>query len=227
MVVRLFTETHPVVLRTNRFIIFRTVVDHESRCDQHPKWVRVESLGDQALFLGRNHSQPVSVSDSLNFQENCIYYADQDYPVCYGPSNKDLFRYGDWGALRLDGSRVESFGPKRTIFFAKQLPPAPVALNSAAVSELATRLKHLDFGDSQATKRRNEIEHNQMHKNSAAFMVTNTRIAQVGGVFDAAAQCKALLQPPGNGTDEILDTVTRLLASSTIAAISHGGEYLW
>ncbi|KAK3018341.1 hypothetical protein RJ639_004753 [Escallonia herrerae] len=116
MVVRLFTETHPVVLRTNRFIIFRMVLDQESRCDQHPKWVRVESLGDQALFLGRNHSQSVSVSDSLNFQENCIYYADQDYPVCYGPSNKDLFRYGDWGALKLDGSRVENFGQNEPSF---------------------------------------------------------------------------------------------------------------
>ncbi|KAK2976278.1 hypothetical protein RJ640_019761 [Escallonia rubra] len=113
MVVRLISEIYPMGFRTNRFIVFRMIADHESRSDQLPKWVRVESLGDQALFLGQNHSQSISVSDSLNFLENCIYYADQDQPV-------------------------------------------HVALNSA-VNEVATRLKHLDLGDSQATIRRNEI----------------------------------------------------------------------
>ncbi|XP_028075419.1 uncharacterized protein LOC114277686 [Camellia sinensis] len=67
-------------------------------------WVQIKSIGNQALFLGGNHSVCVSSLEFPGCQSNCIYYTDQTHVyfaryVCHGPAGDD------WGVFNLeDGS---------------------------------------------------------------------------------------------------------------------------
>uniref|UniRef100_A0A0E0PTJ6 KIB1-4 beta-propeller domain-containing protein n=1 Tax=Oryza rufipogon TaxID=4529 RepID=A0A0E0PTJ6_ORYRU len=51
-------------------------------------WRRVESLGDQALFVGRHYSKSLSAAEYVGAQEDCIYFMCDDYfrsdedPLC-------------------------------------------------------------------------------------------------------------------------------------------------
>ncbi|GFZ06453.1 hypothetical protein Acr_18g0006230 [Actinidia rufa] len=42
-------------------------------------WAHVKNIGDQALFLGDNHSVSVSTMEFPECQSNCIYYTDQNH----------------------------------------------------------------------------------------------------------------------------------------------------
>ncbi|XP_020270817.1 putative F-box protein At1g65770 [Asparagus officinalis] len=42
------------------------------------KWVKVKSLGDQALFLGKNNSLCVRASEYQGCKPNCIYFTEQE-----------------------------------------------------------------------------------------------------------------------------------------------------
>ncbi|XP_077220371.1 putative F-box protein At5g55150 isoform X2 [Tasmannia lanceolata] len=51
------------------------------------KWIELESLGDQVLFLGFNCSISLSALDFPQLKANCIYYADNDIYVDCGIYN--------------------------------------------------------------------------------------------------------------------------------------------
>ncbi|GFS45557.1 hypothetical protein Acr_00g0096770 [Actinidia rufa] len=42
-------------------------------------WAHVKNIGDQALFLGDNHSVSISTMEFSSCQPNCIYYTDQNH----------------------------------------------------------------------------------------------------------------------------------------------------
>lgn len=87
-------ELISLIYRTVRFEVFR--MEWEG-----PRWEKVESLDEMALFVGENSSVAFSAADSAGISGNCIYYTD-DY------SENDYQGEGeepDMGIYRLcDGS---------------------------------------------------------------------------------------------------------------------------
>ncbi|PSR93453.1 F-box protein [Actinidia chinensis var. chinensis] len=70
------------------------------------KWVEIKNIGDQALFLGDNHSLAVSTSEFPGCQSNCIYYTDQHHVivppyVCHGPDD-------DLGVFYIENGKFQS-----------------------------------------------------------------------------------------------------------------------
>ncbi|XP_057462831.1 probable F-box protein At1g44080 [Actinidia eriantha] len=63
--------------KTFEFTVFKLVYQigeaHEA------VWTHVKNIGDQALFLGDNHSVSVSTMEFPECQPNCIYYTDQNH----------------------------------------------------------------------------------------------------------------------------------------------------
>ncbi|PIA63441.1 hypothetical protein AQUCO_00201052v1 [Aquilegia coerulea] len=71
------------------------------------KWVQVQSLGDQMLFLGQNSSVSVSATGIPGFKGSCIYFTDDNWLyfwLGYGsqPSCSDN------GVFYLNDGRIES-----------------------------------------------------------------------------------------------------------------------
>ncbi|CAD5187991.1 unnamed protein product [Musa acuminata subsp. malaccensis] len=51
--------------------------------DEHAlKWIRVKSLHEQTLFLGKNQSMCLSTIDFPELKQNCIYYTDDMLELC-------------------------------------------------------------------------------------------------------------------------------------------------
>ncbi|KAL7003459.1 hypothetical protein U1Q18_004613 [Sarracenia purpurea var. burkii] len=59
--------------KTLKFKVFKLVHSIEK---EEATWIQIHSLGDQALFLGDNHSVCVSTLEFPRCQPNCIYYSD-------------------------------------------------------------------------------------------------------------------------------------------------------
>ncbi|KAH7854117.1 hypothetical protein Vadar_010288 [Vaccinium darrowii] len=66
--------------KTFRFAVFKLL--HPTG-ETGATWVQIKSLGDQALFLGDNHSLSVSTLEFPECLPNCIYYTEQ-YHVEFG-----------------------------------------------------------------------------------------------------------------------------------------------
>ncbi|XP_057475953.1 F-box protein SKIP23-like [Actinidia eriantha] len=72
--------------KTFKFKVFKLVYPVG---EAQEKWIEIKNIGDQALFLGDNHSLAVSTSEFPECQSNCIYYTDQNHViippyVCHG-----------------------------------------------------------------------------------------------------------------------------------------------
>ena len=85
--------------KTSKFLVFKLDVSSEPA-----KWIRVESIGDQMLLLGRNHSKSILAVGFLSFKGNRIYYAN-DRIVPY--QHKEKLR-----VFCLDECRNKKFLPK-------------------------------------------------------------------------------------------------------------------
>ncbi|KAM1002246.1 hypothetical protein ACFX15_002623 [Malus domestica] len=67
--------------RTKGFLVYKWVFnDEEDGCIAH--WVEVKSLGDEAVFLGDNHSVSVLASNFAGCCPNSIYYTDDFVSGC-------------------------------------------------------------------------------------------------------------------------------------------------
>ncbi|CAK9184268.1 unnamed protein product [Ilex paraguariensis] len=88
--------------KASDFKIFKMVHSTQMRT---PSWVEINSIGDQALFVGNNYSLTVSTSDFSGCSSNCIYYTDHYLAITghYVPHGPD----DDTGIFNL---RDRSFG---------------------------------------------------------------------------------------------------------------------
>ncbi|KAJ4722823.1 F-box protein SKIP23-like [Melia azedarach] len=97
-------DTHPLVCP------YKTLLFHVYKLDfDQKKWTEVDNLGDEALFLGGNHSISVSVSSSVleyYCKGNSIYFTD-DY---WDRMNEDYLYGGhDMGVFSLEEDKVQPF----------------------------------------------------------------------------------------------------------------------
>ncbi|KAK9668704.1 hypothetical protein RND81_13G079700 [Saponaria officinalis] len=83
-----------MVLRLRYKVDLRNLVDDVSDADyvypthyfevyihdpKEKRWVKIDDLGDMALFVGGNASMSVSVAHATSLQRSCIYFTDDDY----------------------------------------------------------------------------------------------------------------------------------------------------
>ena len=74
-------------INDNAYLTIGFTVQKLKRCTQagskyRYKWVKVHSLGDQALFVGDNSSVSLSASSFNGCKANCIYFTD-DHKLNY------------------------------------------------------------------------------------------------------------------------------------------------
>ena len=69
-------EDNPIV--TIGFTIVKLEWSTEVRSKDEYKWVNVDSLGDQALFVGDNSSMSLFASSFNGCKANCIYFTDDN-----------------------------------------------------------------------------------------------------------------------------------------------------
>lgn len=87
---------HLARYRTTDFDVFK--LDQWSQ--PSPRWVKLESVGDYMLFVGRNSSLALRASEFPGCAGDCIYYTDD-----YSEYNSDGIVEPDMGIYRLsDGS---------------------------------------------------------------------------------------------------------------------------
>ncbi|KDP36858.1 hypothetical protein JCGZ_08149 [Jatropha curcas] len=86
-------------------LIYRTMRFEVSRLEWGgPRWARMRSLGDKALFIGENTSLSLSANDFFGCMGNCIYYTDD-----YSDTNyDDHFGEHDLGIFKLWDGSIES-----------------------------------------------------------------------------------------------------------------------
>ncbi|KAK9290817.1 hypothetical protein L1049_008995 [Liquidambar formosana] len=90
----------PVISTT--FDVFK--LDFKGRC-----WIKVESLGDQMLFVGT--SSGFSLCQQLvRIQGNCIYFTDDNFSV-FGPMVDSAEACRDVGVFSLEDGSLKSFFP--------------------------------------------------------------------------------------------------------------------
>ncbi|XP_077247247.1 putative F-box protein At5g55150 [Tasmannia lanceolata] len=81
------------------------------------KWIKIESLGDQMLFLGYNSSLSLSALDFPQCKGNCIYFTDDFENLCnWGYDN---------GVFNLEDESLKSFYPCSSTWTTKPIwvPP--------------------------------------------------------------------------------------------------------
>ncbi|KAK9290851.1 hypothetical protein L1049_009029 [Liquidambar formosana] len=91
----------PVIATT--FDVFK--LDFKGRC-----WIKVESLGDQMLFVGTSSGVSLSASNLSGFKENCIYFTDDNFSV-FGPMVDSAEACCDVGVFSLEDGSIKSFFP--------------------------------------------------------------------------------------------------------------------
>ncbi|KAK7835558.1 putative f-box protein, partial [Quercus suber] len=67
------------------------------------KWVKVDSLGDQALFVGNSSSLSLTASSLNGIKPNCIYFTDDDLTHFNCTRNGGGF---DMGVYRMEDARI-------------------------------------------------------------------------------------------------------------------------
>ncbi|KAK9278185.1 hypothetical protein L1049_027745 [Liquidambar formosana] len=89
-------KDHEIQLLTSGFKIFKL---QHSTATAIAGWIEIKSLGDDALFLGDNHSLCISVANVTGCKSNSIYYTD-DYDdattyEAFGPRDMGVFNLED------------------------------------------------------------------------------------------------------------------------------------
>lgn len=83
-------------------------------------WGRIESLGDEALFLGVNQSESVSALDFQEIKGNSIYFTD-DYWDRMNQNEHDMYGGHDMGVFDLKHGSIKQLFPGDL----KKFDPAP------------------------------------------------------------------------------------------------------
>ncbi|KAK2983547.1 hypothetical protein RJ640_023081 [Escallonia rubra] len=83
--------------KTVDFEVFKLL---RSNAKARPTWVQIESIGDQALFLGDNHAVCVSTSEFSGCKPNSIYYTEHyfdelGYVPCGTDDDNGVFDLGN------------------------------------------------------------------------------------------------------------------------------------
>ncbi|XP_022756259.1 probable F-box protein At1g65740 [Durio zibethinus] len=90
------------------------------------KLVNVESVRDDALFLGGNCSMSVAVTQNFpGCQPNCIYFTDDYNFICFlGSESARLLKPHDMGRfkLKMNGTMKRFYDPDHTIYSDKLFP---------------------------------------------------------------------------------------------------------
>ncbi|XP_061965330.1 uncharacterized protein LOC133689492 [Populus nigra] len=89
------------------FIVFK--LDDET--SDPAKWVRLENIGNQIIFLGRNHTKCVPAIDFPGFEGNCVYYSC-DLWNHFRVLPMDQRDYADMGVYGLGRRVKEEFFPE-------------------------------------------------------------------------------------------------------------------
>ncbi|KAL3585079.1 hypothetical protein D5086_011946 [Populus alba] len=89
------------------FIVFK--LDDET--SDPAKWVRLENIGNQIIFLGRNHTKCVPAIDFPGFEGNCVYYSC-DLWNHFHMLPMDQRDYADMGVYGLGRRVKEEFFPE-------------------------------------------------------------------------------------------------------------------
>ncbi|KAG6768952.1 hypothetical protein POTOM_024565 [Populus tomentosa] len=92
---------------TIQFIVFK--LDDET--SDPAKWVRLENIGNQIIFLGRNHTKCVPAIDFPGFEGNCVYYSC-DLWNHFRVLPMDQRDYADMGVYGLGRRVKEEFFPE-------------------------------------------------------------------------------------------------------------------
>ncbi|KAG6771035.1 hypothetical protein POTOM_022379 [Populus tomentosa] len=92
---------------TIQFIVFK--LDDET--SDPAKWVRLENIGNQIIFLGRNHTKCVPAIDFPGFEGNCVYYSC-DLWNHFHMLPMDQRDYADMGVYGLGRRVKEEFFPE-------------------------------------------------------------------------------------------------------------------
>ncbi|KAG8650511.1 F-box protein SKIP23 [Manihot esculenta] len=86
---------------------YQTLMFHVYKLDYNEqKWVEVDNLKNEALFLGGNHSMSLSAQEFSGFERNCIYFTDDNWNLMNGD-----YLYGghDFGKFSLEDKTVKPF----------------------------------------------------------------------------------------------------------------------
>ncbi|KAK1273807.1 putative F-box protein [Acorus gramineus] len=92
---------------TAEFLLFRL----DNNTDHGRQWVRLEGLGDEALFLGKNESRSIIVADddSLHgLRKNCIYFTESEHG-CFTGNTVDPHWDLDMGVYSLENRSVSDY----------------------------------------------------------------------------------------------------------------------
>ena len=92
----------------NPYVTIGFTVQKLKRCTQEGsifkyKWVKVDSLGDQALFVGNSSSLSLTASSLNGIKPNCIYFTDDDLTHFNCTRNGGGF---DMGVYRMEDARI-------------------------------------------------------------------------------------------------------------------------
>ncbi|KAM6543586.1 hypothetical protein CsatB_008033 [Cannabis sativa] len=99
--------------------LYRTVGFNVFRLDwsdeDEPKWDKVNDLGDQMLFIGKNSSLSISASDFPGCVGNCIYFTDDyselNYESVFGEFDSGIFCLSDGTIERKWNSHCTDYWP--------------------------------------------------------------------------------------------------------------------
>ena len=95
---------------TTGFKILKLQCSAEVKSKTEYEWVNVDSLGDQALFLGGNSSVSLSASSFNGCKVNCIYFTDDNFD--YSTASLNGLAY-DMGVFSMeDGTSKQHYKGK-------------------------------------------------------------------------------------------------------------------
>ena len=82
--------------------------DRHTETDTVRRWVRVQSLGDKAMFLGNNSCTFVFAQDFPELKQNCIYFTDDYWEFALSTRGNDR----DIGVCNLEDGTITPCYPQ-------------------------------------------------------------------------------------------------------------------
>ncbi|XP_023881403.1 uncharacterized protein LOC136062141 [Quercus suber] len=107
-----YNEANPYV--TIGFIVQKLERCHQGGSKFKYKWVKVYSLGDQALFVGDNSSLSLTASSLNGVKPNCIHFTDDDLRVFNCTRNDGG---SDMGVFSMEDAEIKSHYSGQSLSF--------------------------------------------------------------------------------------------------------------
>ena len=86
------------------FIVLKLECSNEVKNKNEYEWVNVDSLGDQALFVGGNSSVSLSASSFNGCKANCIYFTDDNFDFFLATLNGGGY---DMGVFSMEDGNIK------------------------------------------------------------------------------------------------------------------------